>query len=773
MDKGKNLKDSIEPVNIESTKTILSQMKHCICKIIIKERFKTGFFCIIPFRKETIKVLMTNYQFLNEKDFKDNKKLNLSLYDEKEKLTIDLGIERETYFNKDYDITLIELKEEDNIKYYLKLDVNLFKDNSEINYKNQSIYVLHYPKGMKASVSYGILNNIDKFYISHNCRIDIGSSGSPILNLKNNKVIGIQNKGSINYNIGTLLKFPLKDFISKIEKKYININGKEFKIIKELGKGGFARVIQVLSKTDNKYYAIKVIPIKNESKEKIESSQNEAIILSKFNCENIVKYYDISKDENNIYILMEYCNGENLRSFIDNNMNNNTLIEEDIIYNIISQICKGIQEIHNKKIIHRDLNPKNIFMNKNMIIKIGDFGISKLFDSHKKYMQTKNRAGTEYYISPEIDDGIYNEKSDIWSLGCIIYELFNLSFYYKDAIRREIKKIDSSFYNNKWQELIDSLLKIDYNKRFNINQVNKFLKEELVKINLIDSIELIKNKINNNKINKIIGEIYINKDDINKDIPIINSFEKVKREWGLKDEDDDLKYENEKEIKENIEIKINGQLIKFTYYLKFYKEGKYNIEYSFKNNLTKTCYMFFFCLSLTYLNLSNFNTQNVTNMSLMFSNCKSLTNLNLSNFNTQKVTNMSGMFYDCNSLKNLNLSNFNTQKVIDLSYMFSSCYSLKYLNISKFNTQNVTDMSYIFYHCYSLKNLNTSNFNTQKVADMSYMFSVCNLLTNLNLSNFNTQNVSNLRYMFFGCDSLKINNLITKDYKILNELKNK
>ena len=99
-----------------------------------------------------------------------------------------------------------------------------------------------------------------------------------------------------------------------------------------------------------------------------------------------------------------------------------------------------------------------------MVIKIGDFGISKQFNSYKTHTLTTKKLGTEYYAAPEIiNDSIYNEKSDIYSLGCIIYELFNLSIYYKDIIRREIKKIDSDIYNNKWQKLIDSLLEPEYN----------------------------------------------------------------------------------------------------------------------------------------------------------------------------------------------------------------------------------------------------------------------------------------------------------------------
>ena len=82
-------------------------------------------------------------------------------------------------------------------------------------------------------MSYGLINNINKYNTNHNCRIDKYSFGSPILNLKSKKVIGIQKKG---YNIGTLLKYPLKDFINNIEKKLININNVVYRIVKELGK---------------------------------------------------------------------------------------------------------------------------------------------------------------------------------------------------------------------------------------------------------------------------------------------------------------------------------------------------------------------------------------------------------------------------------------------------------------------------------------------------------------------------------------------------------
>ena len=145
-----------------------------------------------------------------------------------------------------------------------------------------------------------------------------------------------------------------------MSKKSLLIKNK-YEEIKELGKGGFGRVIKVLNKLDNKYYALKEISIKEETEDNIRNYQKEADILSKFNCKNIVKYYDSFKDKEKFYILMEYCDGQNLKDFIQNN--GNKLIEENILYNIIIQICLGIKEMHNMKIIHRDLKPENIFMN--------------------------------------------------------------------------------------------------------------------------------------------------------------------------------------------------------------------------------------------------------------------------------------------------------------------------------------------------------------------------------------------------------------------------
>jgi len=177
-------------------------------------------------------VLMTNYHVLDENFYGEKEALNLFINDDKDVKILDLNIKRKTYFNKKYDLAMIELKESDNINYFLELDDNLFKNEVKAFYEDISIYVIQYPLGNNAAVSYGLSNEINDFEIMHTCSTENGSSGSPILNLSNNKVIGIHKQSSknFNYNIGTCLKFPLNDFFEKNQVD-INIIKKKKKII--------------------------------------------------------------------------------------------------------------------------------------------------------------------------------------------------------------------------------------------------------------------------------------------------------------------------------------------------------------------------------------------------------------------------------------------------------------------------------------------------------------------------------------------------------------
>ena len=195
-------------------KTELKEKSKCICKIY-GNAFGTGFFCKIKYKNNLISVLITNYHVIDDNYLRDKKLLKIYIDDDSK--IIDIKKDNIIYSSRteDYDIIIIELYE-DEIKDFLEIDENIFKINSENTYKDEPIYILHYPNSGKASISYGTgIEKINEYDIKHLCNTQPGSSGGPILSRLTNKIIGIH-KGYINkkndrYNIGTFLKFPLNE----------------------------------------------------------------------------------------------------------------------------------------------------------------------------------------------------------------------------------------------------------------------------------------------------------------------------------------------------------------------------------------------------------------------------------------------------------------------------------------------------------------------------------------------------------------------------------
>ena len=214
------IKGAIDPATKIQTRTILEQMEKSVCKII-SDRNGTGFFCKIELNNKKIPVLITNYHIINDKFLDSEKKIKI--YFGNECVPIKLNKDRKVFSSshEEYDIMILKIYENDEFQNinYLNIDDNLFKRNSELIYEDRSIYILHYPNGneeVKVSYGYGIKEK-NQNNIIHKCKTSNGSSGSPILNLSTNKVIGIHksffnNKESKEdcYNLGTLLKYPLK-----------------------------------------------------------------------------------------------------------------------------------------------------------------------------------------------------------------------------------------------------------------------------------------------------------------------------------------------------------------------------------------------------------------------------------------------------------------------------------------------------------------------------------------------------------------------------------
>ena len=260
-----------------------------------------------------------------------------------------------------------------------------------------------------------------------------------------------------------------------------------FKVIKKLGQGAFGAAYKVLNEEDNNYYVIKKILLKSAKENEINELKNEAKILSNLNSENIVKYYDSFTDNDSFNIIMEYCDGLDLRKFIEEHQKTNELIKKNIILHIISGICNGLKEIHKNNLIHRDLKPENLFLNADLTIKIGDFGLTKQLKDANEYAKTQ--AGTMLYMAPEIFKGQkYNNKVDMWALGCIIYELCTLSYCFEsDSMIGLIKKItdsnhgkiDINLYGEDLQKLIDSLLNKNYEQRPSVDDIIKIINKNL------------------------------------------------------------------------------------------------------------------------------------------------------------------------------------------------------------------------------------------------------------------------------------------------------
>ena len=179
---------SPNPVTIEGTKKILHQMENNICKIYAEGRKGTGFFAKISHNNSFIPVMITNYQALDEQYLKDNKEIIITISDNINKpLSIKLNENRTIYYNKNYETIIIEInQDEDKITDFMEIDDIIFKDCVSVMYNNESIYIIHYQNADKVSVSYSKLEKIEKIEITHYCYTDKDSSGSPIINLKNN-----------------------------------------------------------------------------------------------------------------------------------------------------------------------------------------------------------------------------------------------------------------------------------------------------------------------------------------------------------------------------------------------------------------------------------------------------------------------------------------------------------------------------------------------------------------------------------------------------------
>ena len=202
-------------LNTEQLNEILFQMKNCVCKIKHKI-VGTGFFCKIPFPDNFhfLPVLITCNHVLDEDSIAQGNEINFTLNNDKIPNSIIINNSRMLYTSKEKDITIIEIKPQEDLidqKSFLEVDKNIYEANPE-EYIENPVYLNHYQEGKEVNYSLGKIIKVGGYDIKHNCETDEGSSGSPILNLKNFNVVGVHKGYANKLNFGTLIKIPIEEF---------------------------------------------------------------------------------------------------------------------------------------------------------------------------------------------------------------------------------------------------------------------------------------------------------------------------------------------------------------------------------------------------------------------------------------------------------------------------------------------------------------------------------------------------------------------------------
>ncbi|SCV01960.1 LAME_0G19658g1_1 [Lachancea meyersii CBS 8951] len=283
----------------------------------------------------------------------------------------------------------------------------------------------------------------------------------------------------------------------------------DYQVLEEIGRGSFGSVRKVVHLPSNKVLVRKEIQYGHMNSKERQQLITECAILSQLKHENIVEFYEWDSDKNVLYFYMEYCSNGDLSQMISNFKKERKYIPEKLVWRIMVQILTALYRCHygtdlvplesiydkvrppvkgSNAVIHRDLKPGNIFLSTEKVpdpstasqtldynkafVKLGDFGLAKSLGSSVEFATTY--VGTPYYMSPEVlMDQPYSPLSDIWSLGCVVYEMCTLrppfqAKTYSDLQRRiragSFERIPE-YYSKELQQVIDSCINPDLQSR--------------------------------------------------------------------------------------------------------------------------------------------------------------------------------------------------------------------------------------------------------------------------------------------------------------------
>ncbi len=378
----------------------------------------------------------------------------------------------------------------------------------------------------------------------------------------------------------------------------------DFQILQKLGEGAYSTVYKVKRLVDNNIYALKKVKLLNLSDKEKSNALNEVRILASVKSKYVISYKEAFFDEKDstLGIVMEYADKGDLYQKIIEHKKTAKFFEESEIWRIFIQLVKGLKALHDLKILHRDLKSANVFLLSDGTAKLGDLNVSKVARRGLGYTQT----GTPYYASPEVwKDEPYDNKSDIWSLGCVLYEMItlrppfraeNMEGLFQKVIKGQINRIPDRFSDDLFT-IVKLLLQVNSDNRPSCDRIlkNVIVKKRIEYFNSFDNndnednddqlllrtIKMPKNLLflsdklpkpnydkhmknmvtSNSKMNIINYRSYTNKNTLENKIPPINQIRKIEK-IGEKRLEKDL---NELKSQSNVNMKENDNSISNIY----------------------------------------------------------------------------------------------------------------------------------------------------------------------------------------------------------------
>ena len=247
---------------------------------------------------------------------------------------------------------------------------------------------------------------------------------------------------------------------------------RDFEILSKLGSGSYSSVYKVRRRADSHLYALKQVSLGTLAAREKANAVNEVRILASMSSPHVVAYYEAFLDYNSgsLCIVMEYADGGDLLERIKQGRKLDLRLTEEEIWTIFGAMVQGLSALHDMHILHRDIKSANVFLTSTGGAKLGDLNVAKVMEAGLHNTQT----GTPYYASPEVwKDQPYDFKSDIWSLGCVLYEMAALEPPFTandmDSLYRKVVKglytPLSDSYSPDLSIMIRNLLQVNPNAR--------------------------------------------------------------------------------------------------------------------------------------------------------------------------------------------------------------------------------------------------------------------------------------------------------------------